>query len=357
MTRIADGDVKDTFAQVPEHYVFSDFISDRGLQVIAFLFSVKYTTKTGELLCNAMPAETIAKALHTSASSVKRELADLKKLGIIKTTKTRQGNTFQITILHIDGDTFRGRNMRPSQRFARVQYSVITSGVSPEALRLWMILARIGGPRAWFGVFQETLAGYLKVSDRHIRNLISELKALGLLEFKRHDKFGSNDYKLYEHLNGFFLIHGFPGEVYELSTETSCEDADLSVDTEPTAEVIRHAAWEAVSWWVNGVLGGGAWVWSKQNKDRAERLTDYVFGLMKNFGVERVTDTVEQLSEEYGSGCEPEFLFKLLDDHYGLTIPPDNFDYETKQQRMVPTTLQSPGYILNLKAAGRLRST
>ncbi|MEV7970619.1 helix-turn-helix domain-containing protein [Sphaerisporangium sp. NPDC088356] len=359
MSTIAEGSAKDSFADVPEIYVFSDFVSSKGLHIIAYLFSVKYA-KDGEIFCNAVSAEKIAGVLHISVSTVKREMSRLKKLGIIKTTKTRRGNTFQLIVLNIEDDTFRGRNMEPSIRFARVNYSVITSGISSEALRLWLILARIGGAKRWAFSSQARLAQYLKVSERHIRNLLKELKELGLIETKRREAFGRNDYKLHMYINGSFIVNGFPGEDFEEpKTLGSWESEDVpvegSVDTAETDDVLAEETVDATVpvevqveakapakstnvtvssttyTWLRSVIAGSPVMWTMENKERSERISDYVEDLMHRFGPEDVDSSVRELCVKYGSGYEPEFLFKLLDEHYGISLPADDYDDEARE--------------------------
>jgi len=90
--------------------------------------------------------------------------------------------------------------------FVQVPVELLKSDLSSSALRLYLVLLSYGGPKscAWPG--QARLATDLKLSERRVRDLLTELEATGLIQIE-HVAGTSNLYHLHR-----FELRGLPGK-------------------------------------------------------------------------------------------------------------------------------------------------
>ncbi len=90
--------------------------------------------------------------------------------------------------------------------FVQVPVELLKSDLSSSALRLYLLLLSYGGPKscAWPG--QTRLAADLKLSERRVRDLLTELETAGLIKIE-HVAGTSNLYHLQR-----FELRGLPGK-------------------------------------------------------------------------------------------------------------------------------------------------
>ncbi|MEU8055691.1 HTH domain-containing protein [Microbispora bryophytorum] len=79
---------------------------------------------------------------------------------------------------------------------AIVPYDLITSGVSPQSLMLWLTLDTLREGNQWVTVPEDDLAKYLKVTIRSVQRYIAELRDAGWLEISKDMRTMTNCYKL-----------------------------------------------------------------------------------------------------------------------------------------------------------------
>ena len=188
------------FGRVPERYVFSDFISDHGLRIIAYIDASK-SDRSGFGKGTRWPVYSmseIATVLRKGESTAKSEVSELRRLGLIETTKTLAGNRYVLTGAKIIGDTYRGRENLKDNRYVRLSLDTITFDVSSTALRLWMILDRIRGTRAYAHVSQQELARYLGCSPRTVIRHLNTLRDSRLVIVRRERNGNGFDLNCYK---------------------------------------------------------------------------------------------------------------------------------------------------------------
>ena len=188
------------FGRVPEKYVFSEFISDHGLRIIAYIDASKsdHSGFGRGMRWPVYSMSEIAAVIRSKERTAKSEVAKLRDLGLIETTKTFAGNRYILTGAKIIGDTYRGRENLKDNRYARLTIDTITFDVSSTALRLWMILDRIRGTRAYAHVSQQELASYLGCSPITVARHMKVLREKGLVSVRHEHNgngFGLNRYK------------------------------------------------------------------------------------------------------------------------------------------------------------------
>ena len=191
---------RERFGRVPEKYVFSDFISDHGLRIIAYIDASKsdHSGFGKGMRWPVCSMSEIAAVIRSKERTAKSEVAKLRNLGLIETTKTFAGNRYVLTGAKIIGDTYRGRENLKDNRYARLTIDTITFDVSSTALRLWMIIDRIRGTRAYAHVSQQELASYLGCSPITVARHMKVLREKGLVAVRHEHNgngFGLNRYK------------------------------------------------------------------------------------------------------------------------------------------------------------------
>jgi len=191
---------RERFGRVPEKYVFSEFISDHGLRIIAYIDASKsdHSGFGRGMRWPVYSMSEIAAVIRSKERTAHSEVAKLRNLGLIETTKTFAGNRYVLTGAKIIGDTYRGRENLKDNRYARLTLDTITFDVSSTALRLWMILDRIRGTRAYAHVSQQELASYLGCSPRTVARHMKALREKGLVTVRHEHNgngFGLNSYK------------------------------------------------------------------------------------------------------------------------------------------------------------------
>ncbi len=108
----------------------------------------------------------------------------------------------------------------PAGFFVQVPVELLKSEVSSSALRLYLLLLSYGGPRATAWPGQSRLANDLQLSERRVRNLLTELEAAGLIRIE-HVAGTSNLYHLHR-----FELRSLPGKgtaTCEATSEQKCQ--------------------------------------------------------------------------------------------------------------------------------------
>jgi len=269
------------FGRVPEHYVFSDFISDHGLRIIAYIDASKSDhSEFGKGMkwpvCS-MP-ELAAVISKSSERTARLEVSKLRDLGLIETTKTRGGIRYVLTGAKIAGDTYRGRENVKDNRYVHLTSRTITCDVSSTALRLWMIINRIRGTHAYAHVSQKTLARYLGCSPCTVIRHLNTLREKGLVIVRREPNWNGYDLNCYK----------------PVSLEES----------------LRRQAYRLVTKWLNGVAGNWR-AWKTGHEDEFKELLRTVFTAIQRHGFAHVASVIEELlPEQY----DPMVLLAVLSD-------------------------------------------
>ncbi|GAA1690477.1 hypothetical protein GCM10009733_103340 [Nonomuraea maheshkhaliensis] len=228
---VADERALERFARLPETFIWSGMISHNGICVLAVLHSRLYLGNPVRFTIDELVTLS-----GLSARTVKRAVSELREIGLIEVTKTRGGNAYQLFVGEIPGDTYRGRDSAKVSRtaYAQVFMWMTASSVSSAALRLWLMLDRIGRGHHDRPVFssQKTLAGYMGVKERQIRNLLKELENAGIQVSERPDPMGGNQYWLIRE-RPIVAAADFKPEADEQETE--------QLDDEPEAEQLDDA--------------------------------------------------------------------------------------------------------------------
>lgn len=270
---------------VPETVIFSDFISDTGLHILALIDACKVDHTGWRNRGMQWPVFTVSElvaAVGVSEPTIKREVSKLKKLGLLKVTRTRDGNGYELLRVELDDDTFRGRENVSSKRATHVTKKTLACGVSSGALRLWMILDRIKGKNEWAYASQKGLADYLGVSERTIIRYLNELRDHGLVEVKRRPNFGTNDYRL-----------------------LSYEDA-LKAKYGDTVKITKI--------WMEAALGPEWMTWVDRNGKLFDGIFDTIDEAIHVMGANVVISIVDNAIDEYAGEYPPDFLIKVLDE-------------------------------------------
>jgi len=251
------------FGRVPEHYVFSDHISDHGLRIIAYIDASKsdhsaFGKGMRWPVCSMPELAAVINRLDESTARV--EVSKLRNLGLIETTKTLGGNRYVLTGAKIAGDTYRGRENLKENRYVHLTTKTITCDVSSTALRLWMILDRIRGTRAYAHVSQKTLARYLGCSPRTVIRHLNMLRKKDLIIVQRS---GSGYY--YKPI--FF------------------------------EESLRRRAYRIVTMWLKSMAGDWR-AWKTDHEEEFIWLLNTVLTAIQQYGFTHVASVVEELLPE-----------------------------------------------------------
>ncbi|MGJ6965094.1 helix-turn-helix domain-containing protein [Streptosporangium sp. G11] len=193
MTIVAGQSVEKYFGSLPETFIWSDQISHNGIRLLAVLYA-RWTREFWPIVTN----KELAEWTNLSVATIKREVSALQELGLIKVIRTRGGNQYELIRVEFEDDTYRGRYKDKVSRkaWAKVFISLTASPISSGALRLWLMLDRIGRDYEWIISSQSALAKYLGVKDRQIRVYLDELKEAGVLESRRRNPLDKNEYRL-----------------------------------------------------------------------------------------------------------------------------------------------------------------
>jgi len=256
------------FGRVPEHYVFSDYISDHGLRIIAYIDASKsdhsgFGRGMRWPVCS-MP-ELAAVINKSSERTARLEVSKLRNLGLIETTKTLGGNRYVLTGTKIAGDTYRGRENLKENRYVHLTIDTITCDVSSTALRLWMIIDRIRGTHAYAHISQETLASYLGCSPRTVIRHLNALRESGLVTVRHERNWNGYDLNCYK----------------PLSFEES----------------LKRKAYRLVTRWLRGVAGDWR-AWKADHEYEFMGLLGAVSTAIQRHGFAYVASVVEELLSE-----------------------------------------------------------
>ncbi len=282
MDRIAGQSAESYFGMLPETFIWSDKISHNGIRVLAVLYA-RWTGKFWPVLTN----DEISRLSGLSASTIKGEVAALKVLGLIKATRTKDGNRYELIVIEFDDDTYRGRIKVSRAAHAKVFIHMTASSISSAALRLWLMLDRIGRTNEWVTRnSQRALARYMGVGERRIRAYLDELRDAGLVESRRPDPSGKNEYRL-------------------IRTPVMVGD---------TRESHRTAAIRVTRWWLTAVLGDDARTWAEENADEARAVYCAVHEAVQLIGEPETAQKIAETVETYGTDYPPDFIVKVLDE-------------------------------------------
>ena len=259
-------DSESRFGRIPEHYVFSDFISDHGLRIIAYIDAAKSDHsafgKGMKWPVCSMPE--LAAVIHRFTERTARlEVSKLRDLGLIETTKTLGGNRYILTGAKIPGDTYRGRENLKENRYVHLTIRTITCDISSTALRLWMILDRIRGTRAYAHVSQKKLAHYLRCSPRTVIRHLNMLREKDLVAIR-----------------------------YERNGSEYCYKP-ISFE-----ESLRRQAYRIVTMWLKGMAGDWR-AWKAEHEEKFMWLLNAALTAIQQHGFTHVASVVEELLHEH----------------------------------------------------------
>ncbi|MEU8055692.1 helix-turn-helix domain-containing protein [Microbispora bryophytorum] len=323
MTSVAAQQIDSYFAMIPERYVYSDHLSHNGIRILALLDASKrdYTGWDGKgMKWPVFTVSEIAEKLHISEKTVKREVAQLKKFGFVKTRKTIDGNEYELISVVHDDDTMRGNTRVSDKANSLVPIELITCEISAGAFRLWLILESVGKGREWFYISQDVLAGYMGVSQRHIRNWLDELKNLELVEVSRPDRLGANRYRLSRNP---VVIDELP-EVEEIVDEgLVAQDSDTDTADPVINEIEQNPAWNwqevsdtamhITKFWLEATVGPSWKSWSN-NVDTPTTLYQTIYDVAEILGPETTRNKFDGLIDLYGTDHDAEFILKIIDE-------------------------------------------
>lgn len=269
------------FGRVPEHYVFSDYISDHGLRIIAYIDASKSDhSEFGKGMkwpvCSMPELAAVINKFHESTARL--EVSKLRNLGLIETTKTRGGNKYVLTGAKIAGDTYRGRENIKENRYVHLTIRTITYDISSTALRLWMIIDRIRGTRAYAHISQETLARYLGCSPRTVIRHLNTLRKSDLISVRRERNWNGYDVNCYKPVS------------YE--------------------ESLKRKTYRVITRWLNGVAGNWR-AWKAEHEQEFKGLLTAVFTTIQRYGFMYVANVVEELLPDQH---DPMVLLPVLSD-------------------------------------------
>ncbi|GIH27634.1 hypothetical protein Aph01nite_59440 [Acrocarpospora phusangensis] len=286
MKIIAGKSVETYFGMLPETYVWSDKISHNGIRILAVLFA-RWTKKFWPVLTN----DELSEMTGMSTATIKREISQLKKLGLIRVTRTKEGNQYELIRVEFAGDTYRGRNGVSRDASAKIFISMTASEISSGALRLWLMLDRVGRGHEWAWSSQSALAKYMGVKERQIRVYLDELKEAGLLESRRPDPLGKNEYRL---------------------TRTPVM---VKVAEEHDAkEEIRNAVVRVTGRWLTAVIGPSFRTWIGDNDEVFRSVWWATVEAVQLIGEELTAGKVSETLKTYGTDCPADFIVEILDE-------------------------------------------
>lgn len=308
MNRIAGQSAEAYFGMLPETFIWSDRISHNGLRVLAVLYA-RWTGKFWPVLTN----DEISRLSGLSASTIKGEVSALKALGLIKATRTKDGNRYELIVIEFDDDTYRGRIKVSREARAKVFIHMTASSISSAALRLWLMLDRIGRDNEWAWSSQRALAKYMGVGERRIRAYLDELRAAGLVESRRPDPFGKNEYRL-------------------IRTSVMIKAAEEHDEKEALHKATVHVARR----WLAAVLGDGIPTWAKENAGEAWAVYRAIHKAVRLIGEPETAQKVAETVETYGTDYPADFIVKILDEWLTELVfehdEPDEGHTESAQQ-------------------------
>lgn len=301
MSRIAGQSAELYFGKLPETFIWSDNISHNGIRILAVLYA-RWTEKFWPILTN----EEIGELSGLSAATIKREISALKKLGLIKVTRTKEGNRYELIVVMFEGDTYRGRNNVSRDAWSKVFIYLTSSSISSGALRLWLMLDRIGRDHEWVFSSQSALAKYMGVKERQIRAYLDELKEAGLLESRRPDPLGKNEYRL-------------------IRTPVMVKVAEEYDE----AEALRKATLRVYHTWLRAVLSEDVKpTWYPENRELANKIYCAICEAVELLGEEAASAIVAETLETYGTDYPADFIIKIMDEE----LTSLGFDYEEPEQ-------------------------
>ncbi|SEU38715.1 winged helix-turn-helix domain-containing protein [Nonomuraea wenchangensis] len=208
MNSVSVRTVERVFAEVPETTVFSDYVTSAGIRVIALVLASKsdHSAYGSGIRWPIFTASDIAEKLRMSESTVKRTVAQLKRDGFLRTTKTQQGNRYEILVPAFENDTYRGKPNISHRAKSQVEMSVITADISDEAFHLLYMLEATGKSYEAVRIPQSKLRTYFKsprpkdddpyISLRQLNTWLRELEGAGLLDRRRLGQMEQNEYIL-----------------------------------------------------------------------------------------------------------------------------------------------------------------
>ncbi|WP_108724560.1 helix-turn-helix domain-containing protein [Streptosporangium minutum] len=317
MARIAGQSPETYFGELPETSIWSDRISHNGIRVLAVLYG-RWTKKFWPVLTN----EEIAKLSSLSVATIGRAVSELKKLGLIKVTRTKDGNKYELIKVEFEDDSYRGRNVVSREAHAKIFLSMTASPISSGALRLWLMLDRIGRTHEWAWSSQSALAKYMGVQQRQIRVYLNELKEAGLLESRRPDPLGKNEYRLIR-----------TPVMVKVAEEHDEKQAILSA----TARVARK--------WLTAVLGDAAREWVNDNDEIYQSIWRDIRVAVACLGEEATVKIVDDTLATYGTDYLADFIVKILDEWVDEDDEEEPKDDDEGHEADFPDADQVPGVI------------
>ncbi|WP_327585023.1 hypothetical protein OHA25_56555 [Nonomuraea sp. NBC_00507] len=287
MNRIAGQSLDSYFGELPETFIWSDKISHNGIRVLAVLYA-RWTKKFWPILTN----EEIAELSGLSAATIKREVSALRKLGLIKVIRTKEGNRYELIKVEFAGDTYRGRNVVSREAHSKVFIAMTARSISSGALRLWLMLDRIGRTHEWVFSSQSALAKYMGVKERQIRAYLDELKEASLLESRRPDPLGKNEYRL---IRTPIMVK-------------AAEEYDEKEEQRKSTLRVYHT-------WLKSVLSEDIQpTWYAENKELAWSIYAAIHEAVRLMGEEATAELVDETLKTYGHDYPADFIVKILDE-------------------------------------------
>ncbi|OUC97356.1 hypothetical protein CA984_11385 [Streptosporangium minutum] len=246
----------------------------------------------------------------------------MKKLGLIKVTRTKDGNKYELIKVEFEDDSYRGRNVVSREAHAKIFLSMTASPISSGALRLWLMLDRIGRTHEWAWSSQSALAKYMGVQQRQIRVYLNELKEAGLLESRRPDPLGKNEYRLIR-----------TPVMVKVAEEHDEKQAILSA----TARVARK--------WLTAVLGDAAREWVNDNDEIYQSIWRDIRVAVACLGEEATVKIVDDTLATYGTDYLADFIVKILDEWVDEDDEEEPKDDDEGHEADFPDADQVPGVI------------
>ncbi|WP_371785532.1 hypothetical protein [Streptosporangium subroseum] len=202
MQSVADQPPVEKFSQTPDTVIWSGLLPNFCVRFWAFNDANKSNHEAygGGIRWPVFKLGELSDIFKMNEKSIRRASSTLEKAGFFKTTKTAKGLRYELFPVANVEDTYRGfenadRKVSPAG-FAITPVSVITSNVSDGAFRFWQMGKRVAGGNEWTFGSQIRWAERLGVSERQVKNYVAELTNAELMEVRRRNNFGRNDYKM-----------------------------------------------------------------------------------------------------------------------------------------------------------------